>query len=453
MWAALLISAYMIVGEAQERVAPRAVNPRLATGCTLYASASGSDSNSGTSPTSPKTLQGAANAAMPGAVVCLKGGTYNRTSSFTPPRSGTASAWIKYKAYADAPVNFVWTGSSSYNFINLESGSSFPNGKKYLEFSGFNLDGKNMVRAGFFCRYGHHLRFTGNYIKNMGMLGIGSVNCDYLTSDHNLIYHNGYGRGWSSGISYNGVPFYDSYAGFHNIIANNIISGQYDGSDKHTDGKGIILDLSANRTSGIGNAHTPPALIINNVVYQNGGQCITLFTVSNAWVVNNTCYKNNLDVQVGSGRAGQIGTNASHDVWFINNISVSWKSTNSAYYSIGSSYNVRWYRNLYHVGGLSGFTSFAPMQFFKSDPLFVAPPDVHPTAERQYAAALPPDKLANGLRLRPGSPASNKGVDSATLPNVPAAIVTDLKKYIYKDIDGNSRTPRGSFDLGAYIHH
>src|SRR5438876_8259815 len=58
------------------------------TDCTLYASPSGSDSNSGTSSSSPKTFQGAANSTQSGSVVCLLGGTYSLSSSFSPPTSG-----------------------------------------------------------------------------------------------------------------------------------------------------------------------------------------------------------------------------------------------------------------------------------------------------------------------------------------------------------------------------
>src|SRR5262249_12005042 len=49
----------------------------VAANCTLYASASGNDGSSGTSVLAPKTFQGAANAAQPGDVICVKGGTYN----------------------------------------------------------------------------------------------------------------------------------------------------------------------------------------------------------------------------------------------------------------------------------------------------------------------------------------------------------------------------------------
>src|SRR5205807_9222122 len=84
-------------------------NRSTASDCTLFASPSGNDSNSGASVSAPKTFSGAANATSPGSVVCLLGGTYNFSSSFTPPSSGTPSSWITYKSYGDSPLNIVYT--------------------------------------------------------------------------------------------------------------------------------------------------------------------------------------------------------------------------------------------------------------------------------------------------------------------------------------------------------
>jgi hypothetical protein len=53
------------------------------------------------------------------------------------------------------------------------------------------------------------------------------------------------------------------------------------------------------------------------------------------------------------------------------------------------------------------------------------------------------------LELLSLSPARARGIDPSTLPNLPAAIVADLKKYAYTDINGKVR-PQGGFDLGAY---
>ncbi|MGH7602865.1 MAG: Ig-like domain-containing protein, partial [Gemmatimonadaceae bacterium] len=74
-------------------------NGTLASDCTLFASPSGNNSNSGSSPSAPKTFTGAAAATQPGSVVCLLGGTYNLASTFYPPISGSPSSWIVYKNY------------------------------------------------------------------------------------------------------------------------------------------------------------------------------------------------------------------------------------------------------------------------------------------------------------------------------------------------------------------
>jgi serralysin len=329
-------------------------------------------------------------------------------------------------------------------------GTKFPNGPAYLEFSGLNLDGRDTAKNGFLCLRSHHLRFTNNYIKHFGAAGIATVNCDYVTSDRNFIYHNGYVHGWTSGISYNGVPFYDDYGGFHNIVSNNIVSGEYDASSHHTDGNGIIFDLSADRKSGIAYANTPAGLIINNVVYQNGGRCIQNYTVTNIWVVNNTCYKNTLDTSIAGGTAGEIVDKASRDNWYVNNVVYSWESKNPAYKVESGSTGIRWYKNMYWVGGLSGFAASGPNEFIQADPLFTDPPRVLPGARNQHADALPPHQLGKGLRLRSGSPARNKGIDPTVLPNVSSHILDDLKKYVYQDVDGAARPRGGRFDLGAY---
>ena len=432
-------------------------NGTLATDCTLFASASGSDSNSGTTPTAPKTFTGAAAATTPGSVVCLLGGTYNLSSSFSPPNSGTPSSWIVYKNYGDGAVKFIWTGTADASPMFGMGSGSFPSGPAYLEFRGLNLDGGGNAGDAFFCRGAHHLRFIGNTMSNTGGSGIGTRNCDYLTADHNIINHNGYmpsstsvpqWYGWTSGISFNSNQWFDNYGGFHNVISNNIVVGEYDSSSNHSDGNGIILDLS-NGSYSPSTANTPPALIINNVVYGNGGRCIVAYVVTNFWVVNNTCYKNNLDTALGN--AGSLTSNDSHDGYFINNITQAWHSNNPSYGWEGASANIRYYADLY-FGSANNFTYSDPSQLIQADPLFVNAPNFSPTANGQYATALAPSLLGNGLTLLPLSPAIGKGIDPSALSGLPPAVVTDLKKYIYTDINGKTRPQGGGSDLGAYQH-
>jgi hypothetical protein len=426
------------------------------TTCSLYASPSGSDQNSGGSPASPKTFFGAAAATRPGSVVCLLGGTYSLSSAFKPPMSGTSSAWIIYRNYGDAPVKFVWTGAADASPMFDMNGGSFPSNPAYLEFRGLNLDGGGKAGDGFFCRGSHHLRFIGNSISNTGGSGIGTIKCDYLTADHNIVDHNGYipaGAGnnakyysWTSGISFNSNQWHDSYAGFHNIISNNIVAGEVDQSAKHSDGNGIILDLS-DRTYNHSSANTPPALIINNVVYGNGGRCIGAYLVTNFWIVNNTCYKNNLDPAI--GRAGSIAINNSHDGYVINNIAVSWSAATPCYDQESVTKNIRYYRNMC-FGGLDATSLPDPVQVTQADPLFLSPPYFQPRGKAEYNKTLRPALLGNRLMLHPSSPALQKGIDPATLPNLSETVITDLKKYIYTDINGIARPQGGTPDLGAY---
>ncbi len=422
--------------------------------CTLYASPSGNDNNSGTSPSSPKTFLGAAAATRPGSNVCLLAGSYPLNSSFSPPTSGTPSAWIVYKSCGDGPVNFVWTGPADASPMFKMGTGPFPSGPAYLEFRSLNLDGRGNAADGFFCRGGHHLRWIGNTIANTGGSGIGSVNCDYLTADHNLISHNGYmpsstkvpqWYSWTSGISFNSDQWFDSYAGFHNIISNNIVTGEVDQSSKHTDGNGIILDLS-NRTYDPGSANSPPALIINNVVYGNGGRCIEAYTVTNFWIVNNTCYGNNLDPAL--ALEGSLAINNSKYGNIINNIVVASRAESPPYSQEHSNSNIVYVADLY-FGGSNNFTS-DPSQLIQAAPLFATPALLGSTGPGQSAPALSPSQLGDRLGLPPSSAAIAKGIDPSTLSNLPPAIAADLRKYIYTDINGTLRPKGGPFDLGAY---
>ena len=412
-------------------------NGTTASDCTLFASPSGNDSNSGTSASAPKTFHGAASASQPGSVVCLLAGTYNLGSTFFPPTSGTPSSWIVYKSYGNGAVNLVWTaGATGQPMFKLGNGS-FPSGAAYLEFRGLHLDGQNNALDGFLCQGGHHLRFLSNSINNTGGSGVGAVDCDYLTSDHNLINHNGYLYGWTSAISYNNAQWFDNYSGFHNIASNNIITGEYDGSSNHTDGNGIILDLGSN---------TPPALIVNNVVYGNGGRCIQANAVTNFYIINNTCYKNDLDTSLGN--VGSFTTQNSNNGYFINNITYAMASNNPSYDQEGTNANVQYFADLY-FSAPNNFSYSDPSQLINADPLFVNPPSL---SIGGYSTSLAPSLLGTGLTLLATSPAYNRGIDPSTLPGLSSSILSDLKQYIYTDINGQARPQGGGSDLGAYQH-
>jgi hypothetical protein len=436
--------------------APKSVNREpCSNNCTVYASPSGNDQNSGNDPSSAKTFLGAAAASRPGSIVCLLAGTYSLSSAFSPPASGKPSAWIVYKSCDDGPVNFVWTGAADASPMFKLGDEKFPSGPAYLEFQGLNLDGQGNAADGFFCRGAHHLRFISNSVTNTGGSGIGSIYCDYITADHNVIYNNGrvppstkvpQWYSWTSGISFNSNQWFDTYSGFHNIISNNIVTGEMDQSSEHSDGNGIILDLS-NRTDNYSSANTPPALVINNVVYANGGRCIEAFTVTNFWFVNNTCYKNLMDLP--KNTAASVSVINSHDGYVINDLAVAWRNSDPCYAKEKTTQNISFFSDLCSESSNASGSS-DPSQFILGDPLFVAPPDFPQELEKQSGVVPRPQLLGNRLTLLPDSPALGKGVDPSTLPGLPGKIVGDLKKYIYTDFNGKPRPQGGPFDLGAY---
>jgi hypothetical protein len=142
-------------------------------------------------------------------------------------------------------------------------------------------------------------------------------------------------------------------------------------------------------------------------VYGNGGRCIEAFVVTNFWIVNNTCYKNNLDATLGN--AASLTTNNSKNGYFINNIAVAWDTANPTYSEEGTNATISDYGNLYYGSPLN-FSPNASAQFVQADPLFVNPPVL---TGGQYATALAPAARFNGANDEPGNRRGNRPHDAA----------------------------------------
>lgn len=409
----------------------------VAADCNMFVSPTGAAANSGASPESPLTLAATYRRVQPGSVVCLLPGTYNMPSPLYINTSGTADAYIKYTSYDTAqPAQLIWTGN--------RIGSPISIGSSYVEVSGLMIDAANRAMAGVMCRKGgHHLRIVGNTVNDGARAAIAAEDCDYLEIVGNKAYRASYAVGDSSAIAFGEAVWWDRAPGFHSIIANNIVSGSYDG-DKgggYKDGNGIAVDLGG---------ETPPVLVANNLIFMNGGRCIATNTVTDVWIINNTCYANTLGEEL--GKDGNFSIFRSKRVVLANNIASAW-TRGYAVKQVRST-EVSYYRNTYNgglgLGGVEAVSAADSQQLLQADPLFADPIALNPTAEGQYRDAMHPDQVGYRFQLQADSPLIDYGIDPNTLPGVTPLMQAQMAPYLGTDLKGMARPAGNGYDVGAY---
>jgi hypothetical protein len=348
-------------------------------------------------------------------------------------RSGAPGMPIVYRSWRGV-VHLQWVSGESKDVIQIAQGTS------YVALRGLLIDGGNTADAGIKCIASHHVVAALNLVQNTGGSGISSSRCDYLTINHNGVYHVGYRVGWGSGISLNRNTWADGYQGFHSYVTNNIISGAVDESYHHSDGNGIIVD----RGGG-----APAVLVANNLVYQNGGRCVHVFHVQHVWVLNNTCYMNGLDERLGV--TGEFTSYDAQDVHLINNVAIPWTGRHP-YSAVGGT-TIVLAHNVAFGGGPSVVPAVAladPSALLSVDPRLRDPPAVDASAPGQWTAAVPPTAVGARFRPRAGSPLLRLGVDPRTQPGVTLDLRKGIERFVRYDMIGRRRWVDGRFSVGAY---
>jgi hypothetical protein len=403
---------------------------QVPTATTYYVSGTGSDKNSGRTTSSAfRTIQRAADLTNPGDTVLIMNGEYRnegeRGTVLKINRSGTAKAWIKFKAY---PGHFPKIKHNTWSGINLANGVS------YIEINGLEVIGSNASISLDYAlsqksnttnpltngscidingRQGivHHINILNNKVHDCPAAGISAIETDYVKLDNNTVFNNAwYSPYGASGISFLYTSDYDNNRGYKNFVTNNRTynNRQYVrtlSSARISDGNGIIMDSTKLGKNG---GYKGRTLIANNISFNNGGGGILSHLSEHIDIVNNTVYGNAKSPEL---TKGQLYAGYSNDVKIFNNIiyAPSGKNGNSNRMNTNVSYDY----NLYPKGVVNAVLGSHDVI---GDPKFI-------------------NLSGADFRIKSTSPAINRG-------------------YYFKDVKtdyaGNPRPVDNVYDIGAY---
>jgi Right handed beta helix region len=321
-----------------------------------FVAGDGKDRHSGLSPDRPlRSLQRAADLAQPGDTVFAMNGEYTSrpdTWVLSVSSSGTPTKPITFRAYpGHTPIIRLrdnWGGVSvdgaSYvvvqgftvignaRSVTLAEARSHRNtlGYRRTSATGISVAAAHTDPS----RHPHHVTIRHNTVHHCPGGGISTNGADYVTIDHNVVHHNSF---WSpyatSGISVYQNWNTDQSTATKIFIRRNLsyanrnripfyFSDEDDPSKrKITDGNGIIVDDSRNTQSYVGSSGTPyrgRTLVEKNVMHDNGGRGISIYSSDHVDIRDNTSFRNAQTRAI----ASEVMVGDARDVGFQNNIIV-----------------------------------------------------------------------------------------------------------------------------------
>jgi hypothetical protein len=408
--------------------------PTCAVVCYYVNAVSGSDSNDGLSLQTPfATLDKASSLVVPGATVYVMSGTYSTFDSsgatLTVATAGSANAWITFVAYpGQHPVIQLYP--HAWQGIHVLGSAAF------VVIDGFEVAGLRSSVDPKLARRDHgqdglynencidldgattgtivnNIIVRNSYVHDCTGAGIGGDQIDYVTVNNNVVAYNAY---WSA-YGQSGITLYhqtdiDGNTGYKTYVVANLAYGNRQevptlnsSPPQITDGNAIIIDSNLRAGSGV-SPYGGRTYVANNIVFDNGGRGVHVFSSQHVDAINNTAYE---DMRTAVITTGELDAISDNDVNVLNSIGVAAKSK-----QVDSGYgdtNVLYDYNVYF--GTTQIPVRGPHDIV-GNPRFVAPRSENFALERR-------------------SPALHSGTNTLA----PAV-----------DFFGNPRTP-GSIDRGA----
>jgi len=441
---------------------------------TWHIADTGDDKADGTSPkTAFRTFKKASSQVQPGDTVIVGDGIYtdeesgNGSAIISIDQAGRPDAWTTWKAAPGAHPELRPTGwhgiliKGSYiiidglnvrgandsialiqafndGHIREKDGKSY-SGDPRFNTNGISIDGRKNPRD----RKPHHIIIRNCTVSKCPGGGISAFEFDYLTVEDCRVFENAwYMRYAGSGITTLNNWAFDEAPGYHVIIQRNLIWSNkclvpWLAIGKHSDGNGILFDVTDGKSSGAANPNVETAanptgasttadpnaasfnperpvwknraLIANNISAYNGGSGIHTFRTRHVDIINNTTYWNGCVVGY-----EELFPNRSEDIVILNNIMV--PRPGAKVTANSKNKNIRWDYNLYAIA----------QKTFKGEHDIVADPQF---------VKIAADLREADFRLKSDSPGLNSGTDDLAQPT---------------DIAGEKRPAGKGRDRGAY---
>jgi hypothetical protein len=389
-------------------------------------------------------------------------------------KPGAPDAWIVFKNYpGHAPV-LRTAGWNVFRICNNSSGGS----AAYVEVRGLTARGHSSLDANgdrqlipAFQQYIGLVdsRSNGNGISvDIGfnntnlphnirvadcvmefLAGTNGGSGDRLTFENNLIRNNAWWMRYAgSGISFGFAKNTEANANpavptYRRLIRDNLVYGNEcmvpwnrGTSNPYSDGNGIIIDSDTAAYDG-------KTLVLNNLVFNNGGSGIHVLKANNVDIIHNTAYLNSASTSLAYGQIFTQSFSNAPDEW-VKNVRV----TNNIMVAPRNPTGVNSY--LYNESATS-FAAFDPSTIVHTRNLYVGG-DNTPSLSganrsnntdlgRTYNAAalfLSPsiDPAVADFRLRASAPARDYGAN--------------ISYRSFRDLAGTPRPPSAPTDSGAY---